>query len=93
MKGFFLNDSSRVFAGVEPFRGLGLTVNRHVSSPPAPHVAQPRFECLSAAPQGQRPRPLPAELRHPGADHLRGLPDIYHVQFILRGHCRHRPEP
>lgn len=84
----FLNHSSSVFAGANPYE-VSDYVNRHVGS----HGLQ-----LSNAGQGT------ASLSHRKAGSLdlcrlsygaqarvvsEGLPDIYHVQFIMRGHCEY----
>lgn len=88
MKHLFLNDKSSVFWGADPYE-VSEYVNRHVGS-----------HNLSLS----RSRDAGAALKHRKAGSLdlchlsygaqarvvsEGLPDIYHVQFILRGHCRY----
>lgn len=84
----FLNGQSQVFSGADPFE-VSDYVNQHVGN----HGLQ-----LSGSGQTR------ASLSHRKAGSLDlcrlsygaqarivspGLPDIYHLQFILRGHCRY----
>lgn len=84
----FLNQESSVFADVNPFE-VSDYVNQHVGS----HALR-----LSTRTNAS------ASLKHRKAGNLdlcrlsygaqaqvvsAGLPDIYHVQFILKGHCRY----
>lgn len=84
----FLNDSSKVYASANPFE-VSEYVNVHVGN----HGLS-----LSQKSHGT------ASLNHRKAGSLdlcrlsygapvrilsEGLPDIYHIQFILRGHCRY----
>jgi AraC-like DNA-binding protein len=83
----FLNDSSSIFTGADPFE-VSDYVNRHVGS----HDLK---LCKS--------RDSSASMKHAKIGNMdfchlqygtrarvisEGLADVYHVQFILRGHCR-----
>lgn len=88
MKGFFLNDSSRVFAGANPFE-VSDFVNRHVGSH---QLRMSRSHDSSASLQHRKVGALDlCRLSYGTQARIisQGLPDIYHVQFILRGHCRY----
>lgn len=88
MRAQFLNQKSQIFAGASPFE-VSEFVNRHVG-------------CHGLRLSGTKA--VGASLKHRKAGsidlcHLSygaearvlsaGLPDIYHIQFILRGHCRY----
>ena len=83
----FLNDRSNVFAGASPFE-VSDYVNRHVglhglhigSASKAASLSHRKAGSLDLCrlSYGARARVV-----------SEGLPDIYHVQFILRGHCHY----
>lgn len=84
----FLNDKSQIFSGADPFE-VSDYVNQHVGN----HGLKisgtgPTFACLSHRKAGsldlcRLSYGAQARIVSPG------LPDIYHLQFIMRGHCRY----
>ncbi len=85
----FLNDSSNVFAGVSPHE-VSDYVNRHVG-PHGLSLSSPR-DCTSASLSHRKAGSIDLCRLSYGAQARivsDGLPSIYHVQFILRGHCRY----
>lgn len=84
----FLNDSSRVFAGADPFE-VSDYVNSHVGS----HgLRLPNAGKCSASLNHRKVGSIDLCRVSYGAQARvvsPGLPDVYHVQFILRGHCRY----
>lgn len=84
----FLNDSSRVFAGADPYE-VSDYVNSHVGS----HgLRLPNAGASSASLSHRKAGSLDLCRVSYGAQARivsPGLPDVYHVQFILRGHCRY----
>ncbi|WP_374475409.1 AraC family transcriptional regulator [Zoogloea sp.] len=88
MNRLFLNDSSRIFSGANPFE-VSDFVNRHVGSH---ELRMSRHHDSSASLQHRKVGALNlCRLSYGTQARIvsEGLPDIYHVQFILRGHCRY----
>lgn len=84
----FLNQQSNVFSGVSPFE-VSDFVNRHVGN----HGLSLSNRCNTNASLSHRKAGSLDLCRLSYGAQARivseGLPDIYHVQFILRGHCRY----
>ena len=88
MNRLFLNDSSRIFSGANPYE-VSDFVNRHVGSH---ELRMSRHHDSSASLQHRKVGALNlCRLSYGTQARIvsEGLPDIYHVQFILRGHCRY----
>ena len=88
MNRLFLNDSSRIFSGANPFE-VSDFVNRHVGSH---ELRMSRHHDSSASLQHRKVGALNlCRLSYGTQARIvsEGLPDIYHLQFILRGHCRY----
>ena len=88
MNRLFLNDSSRIFSGANPFE-VSDFVNRHVGSH---ELRMSRRHDSGASLQHRKVGALNlCRLSYGTQARIvsEGLPDIYHVQFILRGHCRY----
>lgn len=84
----FLNDRSCVFAGADPYE-VSDYVNRHVGSH---DLRLSRLNDTGASMKHRKIGSLDLCHLSYGAQARvvsPGLPDIYHVQFILRGHCRY----
>lgn len=88
MHSHFLNNSSQVFAGANPFE-VSDYVNSHVGS----HgLRLPNAGKSSASLSHRKVGSLDLCQVSYGAQARvvsSGLPDFHHVQFILRGHCRY----
>ena len=84
----FLNQKSSVFAGADPFE-VSNFVNQHVGS----HGLQLSGRVHEGASLNHRKAGCIDLCRLSYGAQARvvseGLPDIYHVQFILRGHCQY----
>lgn len=84
----FLKQESSVFAGVNPFQ-VSDYVNQHVGS----HALRLSNNSNASASLNHRKAGSLDLCRLSYGAQARivseGLPDIYHVQFILRGHCRY----
>lgn len=84
----FLNDKSQVFSGADPFE-VSDYVNQHVGNHGLKISGTGQtFACLSHRKAGsldlcRLSYGAQARIVSPG------LPDIYHLQFIMRGHCRY----
>jgi AraC-like DNA-binding protein len=84
----FLNDASRIYAGADPYE-VSDYVNRHVGSH---DLRLSRLNNIGASLKHRKIGSLDLCHLSYGAQARivsEGLPDIYHVQFILRGHCRY----
>jgi len=82
----FLNDTSNVFSGVSPHE-VSDYVNRHVGTHGL-RLAEKRDATASLSHRKAGSLDL-CRLSYGTQARIvsEGLPDIYHVQFILRGHC------
>lgn len=84
----FLKNESSIFAGVNPFE-VSDYVNQHVGS----HALRLSNSCNTSASLNHRKAGSLDLCRLSYGAKARivseGLPDIYHVQFILHGHCHY----
>lgn len=84
----FLNDQSQIFSGVDPFQ-VSDYVNQHVGnhglklSTKANTLASLSHRKAGSLDLCRLSYGIQAQVVSPG------LPDIYHLQIILRGHCRY----